>query len=512
MKLLATLSAILLICASSGCGSGVNSKFFSDYGLQEGDVIRVEITGAYKKTQWTDGQLYNTVAMDTGVTMQLSLVGYDVANVSISELPGTWASSNENVATVDNSGMISAVSAGEALVTVKLLSTVTGDIVSDAIAVTVLPSPVLLKPWTESPVHLSQAIWDHASAVWNGHLYVAGGNSDCTTDYNNCGFTNRVYYTPLKQDGSIEQFAQTTVLPVYLRGHSLLVYNGYMYVIGGIIQPYFTVPPYPDPETFETKLNDKVYFTRINPDGSLGSWSETVSLPFGGLFSLSAVAHKVSSGGTEKGYIYVTGGWSVDQKKNVETVLVGPIDESDGTIKSWLHDVQSDLPYDLSKHTSAAITVNGDSYLYVIGGNSGGFGSQTFHNEILYAKIESDGIISTWKQASNSLPVQLIDHATASLGRYIFVFGGRDGDGGSDETTPYNVYNNVFYYYVDDTGDIQTLQSLASLPSPLFHHAGVADMNKLDGSINLYVTGGAGGNTDNQSNRKNTVYFITNTP
>lgn len=511
MKQLTGVLITLFVLSLSGCSSGVSSEFFTDYGMQKGDVMRVEITGAYKKT-WKAGVPYYTAALDTGVTMQLSLVGYDVANSSINELAGMWVSSNEDVATVDHTGKVTAISAGETQVSVKLLSTVTGDVVSDTIIITVLPSPVLMKPWTESSVHLKQAMWDHASAVWNHYLYVAGGSSDCTVDYDNCGFTNKVSFAPIKQDGSIDPFSQTTVLPEYLRGHSLLAYNGYMYVLGGIIQPYFTEPPYPDPNNFDTKLNGKVYYTKINPDGSLGPWAETEALPSGGLFGLSAAVHNVSSSGTDKGYIYVTGGWSSDQKKNVATVFVAPINESDGTLKPWLHDALSDLPYDLSKHTSAAVTVNGDNYLYVIGGNSGGFGSQAFHNEILYAKIESDGIISSWKYASKTLPVQLIDHATTSLGRYIFVFGGRDGDGGSDEKTPYNIYKNAFYYYVDDTGDLQPLQRLADLPSPLFHHAAVADMNMTDNSMNLYVTGGAGGNTDDQNNRKNTVYYITNTP
>ena len=525
MKQLSGFLITFLVISLSGCSSGVDSEYFSNYGLEKGDVISIEITGPFKKTQWTDDQQYNTAALDTGASMQLSLVGYDVANNSINALPGTWVSSDQGVAAVDSTGKITAISAGDTEVTVKLLSTVTGEVVSDTIVITVLPSPVLMKPWTESSVHLRQAMWDHASAVWNGYLYVAGGNSDCTADYENCGFTDMVYYAPINQDGSIAPFSQTTVLPRFLRGHTLLAYNGYMYVIGGIIQPYYTEPPYPDPNSFNTKLNEKVFYAKINPDGSLGSWAETTPLPpsdkipeekrtpeSGGLFGLSATAHTVSVSGADKGYMYVTGGWSGDLKKNVETVLVGPINESDGTISSWLHNALSDLPYDLSKHTSVAATVNGDNYLYVVGGNSGGFGSQVFHNEILYAKIANDGILSPWKYSSKVLPVQLIDHATASLGRYIFVFGGRDGDGGSDEKTPYNIYKNVIYYYIDDTGDLQSLQRLADLPAPLFHHAAAADINKLDNSINLYVTGGAGGNTDDQTNRKDTVYYITNTP
>lgn len=525
MKLLTSFLIIIVVFTLSGCSSGIDGEFFPDNGLKEGDVIRIEITGTYKNTEWLVGQKYKTAALDTETTMQLSLVGYDVEGNSNSTLSATWSSSDQKVAIVDNTGKITAISAGDTEVTVKLLSTVTGEVVSDTIVITVLPSPVLQKPWTESTVPIPQAIWDHASAMWNGYLYVAGGNSGCAADFNNCGFTDKVYYALINQDGSINDFKPATVLPRFLRGHALLTYNGYIYVIGGIVQPYYTEPPYPDPKNFNTILNEKVYYTKINTDGSLGVWMETAPLPpsekipleqrtpdKGGLFGLSATAHSVSNNGSDNGYIYVTGGWNGDLKANVETVLVGPVNKSDGTISSWIHNAQSDLPYDLSKHTSAVATVNGDNYLYVIGGNSGDLGSQAFHNDIVYAKIESDGILSPWKYSSRNLPVQLIDHATASFGRYIFVFGGRDGDGGSDEKTKYNIYKNVIYYYIDDTGDLQPLQRLADLPVPLFHHAAVADINKLDNSINLYVTGGAGGNTEDKQNRKNSVYYLTNIP
>ena len=154
----------------------------------------------------------------------------------------------------------------------------------------------------------------------------------------------------------------------------------------------------------------------------------------------------------------------------------------------------------------------------MIGGNSGNYGSQIFHNEILYAKVAEDGILtetekdgklSTWHYASTSLHVQLIDHASVSIGRYIFVLGGRDGVEGSDDNKEeFNKFKEVVYFYIDNTGDLQSLQRAGDLPEHLFHHAAVADINTADNSINIYVTGGAGGNTANPDNRKNTVHHF----
>ncbi len=239
-----------------------------------------------------------------------------------------------------------------------------------------------------------------------------------------------------------------------------------------------------------------------------------------GLFAISASVHTaLSTDGTKRGYIYITGGWSAELKKNVNRVIIGPINDADGTIASWIHNDLSDLPYDVSKHTSAVASINGSNYLYVIGGNGGNYGSQVFHHEILYAKIADDGILSqaendgklfTWHYASKSLPLQLIDHASLSIGRYLFVLGGRDGVESNDDKEDYRKVKEIIAFYIEDGGDLQLLQRYVDLPEPLFHHSVAADNNMTD-SLNIYITGGAGGNTADPDNRKNTVYHFSAT-
>ena len=543
MKQLKGFLIIIAVICLSGCSSGVVNDFFSDNGIQEDDIIRVEITGNDISTGSTDDSDWEkTASIDTGSTIQVDVVGYDAGGDSTGNLSTTWSTSDQNVAVVDDAGNITAISAGKAEITVQMSNTDTGEKISDVIVITVLPPQNLEKQWTESTVNLPQSIWDHASAIWNGYVYVAGGNSACTAVFDNCGFTDNVYFSRINQDGSLSDFNQTTPLPRYLKGHSLLAHQGYLYVIGGIVQTVYPVapipypdPPYPNPDfdfdNYETILNGRVFYAKIGSDGRLGIWKETAYLPpsdkippeqitsdpdIGGLFGMSAAGHTIS----DNGYIYVTGGWNVKLRSNVETVLVGIINKSDGSISSWIHNTQSDLPYNLSKHTSVAATVNGDNYIYVIGGNSGDLGSQIFHNEILYAKMENDGILSPWTYSSTALPDKIIDHATASLGRHIFVLGGRDGDGGAykdkdgvyKEETKYNIFNKVLYYYISDTADLQPMQRLNDLPVPLFHHAVVADIDNLTSSINIYVTGGAAGDTEDNNNRSNKVYYLPYIP
>lgn len=533
---------VISVLLLTGCGSDSGKKqrdtgLFSSYGLGAGDVIMIEIAsseitmtsggaggtggsggGADSGTSTGDGGggYQKTVALEAGTTIQLSASARDVTGTSYPNIPVAWSSGDKSVATVDSTGKITAISNGDTIITAKL--TIDGStLLNDTVAVTVLPSPINNKTWTTSKVTLPKPMWDHSSVIWKGYLYIAGGHSSCdgTTD---CGFTNKVYYAPINPDGSIGAFKTATPMPKYLRGHSLIAYNDYLYIMGGIEQPIFKEPPYPDPANFQTVLNEKVYYTKVDVDGGTGDWMETTPLPptedtipsdKAGLFALSATVSHIN----DTGYIYVTGGWSAEATKNVRSVFIGPISPQDGSIPNWIHNPNSDLPYldGLSKHVAVTGAVNEGSaneehYLYVIGGNSGAIGVQSFHKEIYYAKIASDGIPFDWKLASATLPVPLIDHAAASAGRYIMVLGGRDRD---DNYPSYKVYPQVYYYFIKDSGELELLSRYTAMPSPLFHHAAAADKDSAAGTIRLYVTGGATGDTGTEENRKEIVYYLS---
>lgn len=515
--------SIVSVLLLTGCGSDSvkkqgNTGLFSNYGLGAGDVIMIEIDSP--ELAINSGVTGATVALESGTMIQLSANARDVNGTNYPNISVVWSSGDKTVATVDNTGKVIAVSSGDTIITARL--TIGDSTVLDTVAVTVLPSPINNKIWTTSKVTLPKPMWDHASVIWKGYLYIAGGHSSCdgSTD---CGFTNKVYYTLLNPDSSIGAFKATTPLPKYLRGHSLIAYNDYLYMIGGIEQPIFKEPPYPDPANFQTVLNEKVYCAKIGADGGIGSWMETTPLPSSedtipsdkaGLFALSATVSDINGAG----YIYVTGGWSAEATKNIRSVFIGPISSQDGSILNWIHNPNSDLPYldGLSKHVAVTGVVNEGSaneerYLYVIGGNSGAIGLQTFHKEIYYAKIASDGIPFDWKLASSSLPIPLIDHAAASAGRYIMVSGGRDRDDNYSayNYSLYNIYQQVYYYFIKDSGELELLSHYTSMPSPLFHHAAAADKDSATGTIRLYVTGGATGDTGTQENRKEVVYFLS---
>ena len=126
MKQLAWSLIILASLSLSGCSSGIDGGFFSDYGLQEDDIVRVEITGDDISTGPTDDSDWEkTASIDSGSTMQVDVVGYDAGGDSTGNVNTTWSTSDPNVAVVDDAGNITAVSAGKAEITVQVSNTET---------------------------------------------------------------------------------------------------------------------------------------------------------------------------------------------------------------------------------------------------------------------------------------------------------------------------------------------------------------------------------------------------
>jgi hypothetical protein len=75
-------------------------------------------------------------------------------------------------------------------------------------------------------VYLPNARSGHGSAAYNGFLYVIGGTVGGT-------FLSDVQVAALGANGSIGPFTATTALPVARLGLTALAYNGFLYVLGG---------------------------------------------------------------------------------------------------------------------------------------------------------------------------------------------------------------------------------------------------------------------------------------
>ncbi|MHB8878643.1 MAG: Kelch repeat-containing protein, partial [Myxococcaceae bacterium] len=72
---------------------------------------------------------------------------------------------------------------------------------------------------------LTTARYGHTSVAYNGYLYVIGGNGGPNL--------NDVQVAPVNANGTLGAFTATTSVTTVRSGHTSVAYNGYLYVIGG---------------------------------------------------------------------------------------------------------------------------------------------------------------------------------------------------------------------------------------------------------------------------------------
>ena len=130
--------------------------------------------------------------------------------------------------------------------------------------------------WILSPNLLPEKVTGGSSVVYNNFVYIIGGNSG-----------NKVYYAPIdKTNGSVGVW-NTSIFPIEIKEESLsIVNNNFIYVM----------------------TSDKVYYTMVDmTNGSLGEWKIFTTLPK----QLGAASSIVNNN-----FIYLMGGGYEDANKN----------------------------------------------------------------------------------------------------------------------------------------------------------------------------------------------------
>jgi N-acetylneuraminic acid mutarotase len=261
-----------------------------------------------------------------------------------------------------------------------------------------------LSPW-QTANSLSGTETSSTSVVYNGYVYEIGG------EYNGQS-TNKVYYASLNTDGSVGSWqTASNSLPASLEAATSVVYNGYVYVMGG--------------ESTNGSLST-VYYASLNADGSVGSWqtaSNSLPASLGGATSV-----------VYNGYVYVMGG--EDASSKVSSVYYAKLN-SNGSVGTW-QTSSSSLPDQIS----GATTVVNEGYVYVLGGEDNNYNIVT---SIYYASLNADGSVSTWQTASNNT-IDPVAFATAVTSNgYIYVMGGYDNN--NDRSAVY--YSKIDSPYIN---------------------------------------------------------------
>ncbi|MGD9642244.1 MAG: hypothetical protein AB7V08_05830 [Elusimicrobiales bacterium] len=230
----------------------------------------------------------------------------------------------------------------------------------------------------------------HASAVHNDRIYILGGN-------NYSGHRNVVYYSAANPDGTLTGWTRGTTMPQRVYAHSAAVYNGRIYVTGGIARNAGPVA--------------LVYSAPLSADGSMGAWRYETSLPS------SLFGHRSFAQG---GKIYVLGGFTAGglygdaglPPTGVSRGVYAAAVNADGTLGPWT--AQPQLPASLAFYGMVA---TGKS-VYVLGGFDGGV-----TNAVYFSPIAADGALGAW-QALHALPQNLVSLAAVSTQEYLYSIGG----------------------------------------------------------------------------------------
>ena len=255
--------------------------------------------------------------------------------------------------------------------------------------------------WTVTSA-LSPQLLDVNVVVSNGYIYVIGGATTATNGSN----VSTVYYAKINNDGTLGTWISTSSLLTATSRAAAVVSNGYIYEMGGV-------------NNSNTKLAE-IEHTKINNDGTLGTWSDT-SVPL-----RSATAFLTAA--TYNGYIYEVGGstdsGTVPTADYIKVNNDGTLDANGWTTTSAL-----------STPTTRANSVVYNGYLYEIGGLDG---SSDNLSNVYYAQFNSDGSLGRWTATTN-LPAGTYDATATAYNGCIYVLGGVQGSG-IIATMPYTAF------------------------------------------------------------------------
>ncbi|MGQ0504376.1 MAG: Kelch repeat-containing protein [Myxococcaceae bacterium] len=308
----------------------------------------------------------------------------------------------------------------------------------------------------------------HASVAHGGYLYVLGGR-------NGGGPLNDVWSAPLGSSGATGAWSGTTPFSIPRSGHTSVVCNGYLYVLGGFdgtvrrsdvqyaaIGANGTVGAWAPTTAFATGRerhasvcwNNRLYVlgghdgtsrradvqsATVNPNGTVGPWSVTTSLP-------AAVERHASA--VNDGYLYVVGGF--DGARRLSDVLVADIN-ADGTLAPFAHKP------DLNVAREGAASVAHGGFLYVLGGANGALLSS-----VEVAPLLSNGGLGSWSFAGGFTTARS-GHAAVSFEGNLYVLGG-DSGGASLSDVQYAALRTPgqrgVYSKLIDLGSLVTVDSL----------------------------------------------------
>lgn len=242
------------------------------------------------------------------------------------------------------------------------------------------------------------------AVLYNGYLYLIGGTVAGAD-------SNTVIYSEIADDGTLGAWNTTTSFATPRRGMATAVFNGYVYMLGGT-----------QTSTGTTKYND-VQYAPIYGSGQLGAWATTTAF---------ATVRQFPQAAAYNGYLYIGGGQdttsgAASYRNDIQYAAIN----GDGTIGAWV----ATSAFTTGRQAFTMTAYNG--YLYILGGTG-----VAYMNDVQYAQINADGTLGAWA-ATASIVTAKSFMGTAALNGYIYLTGGFDGSVN---------YDDVIISKIDDPG------------------------------------------------------------
>jgi uncharacterized repeat protein (TIGR01451 family) len=147
------------------------------------------------------------------------------------------------------------------------------------------------------------------------YLYVLGGY----IDFSGSGFTSTIFYRALDANGNFTGGWQRAAMQQSLFYHQAVAHGGYLYVLGG---------------NDGSNYINSVYRAPINANGSLGAWVADTDLPYpsSGLGSFGITTW---SDGQGNDYLYILGGSTDGTSTNSQAAVYYSKFNPDGSLGAW---------------------------------------------------------------------------------------------------------------------------------------------------------------------------------
>jgi N-acetylneuraminic acid mutarotase len=295
--------------------------------------------------------------------------------------------------------------------------------------------------------------------------------TSATVDWAKFNSSSLAIESPNPGDGVCAGWCNDSVynLPDERRGHSMVAYNGYLYVMGGVDD--------------SGARASTVYIAKLGANGEPQLWHPTDTNKNNWVYWFtdsglsSATAKSYFGAVATNNRMYILGGQTNATPGGVTTVEVADI-LPNGKLGSWTTTGMQALPSGAGTHMQNVQIYN--NTIYVIGGFEGAAtSSANLRDSVYYSRLNSDGTMNAW-QATEDFPT-----ARASFGgtfsyiwgAYIYMGGGCSAVNASGYCT--TISGDMYLSSINADGSIDVWRSLGSLDNSRIGYSLIGWQNGL---------------------------------